>query len=154
MSSWAPGHATISTLIRRGHLERIRGDATNAGYLITQARQRLNSATALLQSDVVAAFELAYDGVRQAATALLVQQGLRPKSEGGHVAITEAVRAQFGETFDLFNAMRRIRNKLEYPLSPDDVAISPATAEEATAYARRTIQSAEQMLPNLGIWQP
>ena len=152
--SWRQGHATIVLLVNRGHLEQISGRAANGDYLIGQARQRIASANSILQIDRVGAYNLAYDGIRQAATALLVQQGLRPRVEGGHVAIVEAVQAQFGEPFRLLNAMRRRRNKLEYPQSPDDVAIEADTASEAVAYAERTIAAAEQLLPNLPIWRP
>jgi uncharacterized protein (UPF0332 family) len=152
--SWRQGHATIALLVNRGHLEQISGQAANGDYLIGQARQRIASANSILQIDRVGAYNLAYDGTRQAATALLIQQGLRPRIEGGHIAITEAVQAQFGEPFRLLNAMRRRRNKLEYPQSPDDVAIDADTAAEAVAYAERTIAAAEQLLPNLTIWLP
>jgi hypothetical protein len=91
--SWRQGHATIVLLINRGHLEQISGQAANGDYLIGQARQRIASANSILQFDRVSAYNLAYDGTRQAATALLIQQGLRPRIEGGHIAITEAVQA-------------------------------------------------------------
>ncbi|OBK40314.1 hypothetical protein A5658_22025 [Mycobacterium sp. 1245111.1] len=107
--SWQQGRETITLLIRQGHLERISGAAANGQYLLDQAHQRAATAAAIAESDPVTA----YDGVRQAATSLLVQQGLRPKSEGGHIAVVEAVRSQFGESFAYFNAMRRRRNKLE-----------------------------------------
>ena len=74
--------------------------------------------------------------------------------EGGHVAIIEAVHAQFGEPFRFLNAMRRRRNQLEYPQNPNDVAIDADTAAEAIAYAERTLAAAEQLLPNLTIWRP
>jgi hypothetical protein len=152
--SWQQGHDTIVVLIKRGHLEQISGDAANGGFLIEQARQRLATATAILNVDPVSAYNIAYDGARQAVTALLIQQGLRPKMEGGHVAIAEAVRAQFGEPFYYFNAMRRRRNKLEYPQSPGDVAIAPDATAEAIAYVERTVRAVEQLLPNLDIWRP
>lgn len=152
--SWKQGHATVALLIDRGHLEQISGRAANGDYLISQARQRVTTANRILQVDRVSAYNLAYDGTRQAATALLIQQGLRPRVEGGHVAIADAVQAQFGEPFRLLNAMRRRRNKLEYPQNPDDVAIDDDTAAEAVAYAERTVAAAEQLLPNLTIWRP
>jgi uncharacterized protein (UPF0332 family) len=152
--SWQQGHEAVVLLINRGHLEQISGEAANGDYLIGQARQRIATANSILEIDRVSAYNLAYDGVRQAATALLIQQGLRPRMEGGHIAIAEAVQAQFGEPFRLLNAMRRRRNKLEYPQNPDDVAIDADTAAEALAYAERTIAAAEQLLPNLTIWRP
>jgi hypothetical protein len=154
VSSWKPGHDEISALIDRGHLERISGQAADGTYLITQAHQRLAGARAALSADSIGAFELAYDGTRLAATALLVQQGLRPKSAGGHIAVIAAVRAQFGSRFELFDAMRRIRNKLEYPVSPNDLTLSDNAVDSALDYAATTITAAEQLLPELGMWLP
>jgi hypothetical protein len=152
--SWQQGRETIAYLISRGHLEHISGHAANGQYLITQVHQRLSSASTIADDDPAGAYNLAYDGVRQAATALLIQQGLRPKIEGGHVAIAEAVRAQFGEPFNFFNAMRRRRNKLEYPQTPDETSVEPDAVREAIAYGERTLHAVEQLLPQLGIWQP
>jgi hypothetical protein len=39
---------------------------------------------------------LSYDAARQACVSLLAQQGLRPTTSGGHYAIEEVIRAQFG----------------------------------------------------------
>lgn len=152
--SWQPGHATITELIRLGHLEQISGQAADGAYLISQARQRITTAQTILEADRISAYNLAYDGTRQAATALLIQQGLRPRVEGGHVAIAEAVQAQFGEPFRFLNAMRRRRNKLEYPQDPNDVAIDSDTVAEALSYAESTVTAVEQLLPNLKIWRP
>jgi uncharacterized protein (UPF0332 family) len=152
--SWQQGRETVVQLINRRHLEQIGGEAANGEYLIGQARQRIATAYSILEIDRVSAYNLAYDGVRQAATALLIQQGLRPRVEGGHVAVVEAVQAQFGQPFRLLSAMRRRRNRLEYPQNSDDVAIDADTAAEALAYADRTIAAAEQLLPNLTIWIP
>lgn len=151
--SWQQGRETITLLIRQGHLERISGAAANGQYLLDQAHQRAATAAKIAESDPVTAYNTAYDGVRQAATSLLIQQGLRPKSEGGHIAVVEAVRSQFGESFAYFNAMRRRRNKLEYPQSPDDVAVDTAAALEAIAYAETTLAAAAQLLPQLELWR-
>lgn len=121
--------------------------------MLDQAHQRVATAATIAESDPVTAYNTAYGGVRQAATSLLIQQGLRPKSEGGHVAVVEAVRAQFGESFAYFNAMRRRRNKLEYPQSPDDVAVDTAAAREAIAYVEATLAAAAQLLPQLELWR-
>jgi hypothetical protein len=41
-------------------------------------------------------YALAYDGARKALTAILENEGLRPTTRGGHLAVFEAVRAQLG----------------------------------------------------------
>ncbi|MBU8840226.1 MULTISPECIES: hypothetical protein [Mycobacteriaceae] len=152
--TWMAGHTTITELLAVGHLARISGDAANGDYLLEQGRQRLASARVIAGTDPVGAFELAYDGVRQAAVALLAQQGLRAKLEGGHAGTSQAVRAQFGRDFDFFDTMRRLRNQLEYPQSAEDMFIDGGDLQAALDYASRILTAAELLLPNLGIWQP
>lgn len=151
---WSPGRAQIQGMLDKGYLGRVTGGASDGSYRVVEARQRIDSAEKLLKSDPVGAFEMAYGGVRQAVTALLLQQqGLRPKSEGGHVAIVEAARAQFGDRFDFFNAMRRTRNRLEYPDAAGDLTVESGDAAQAIAYAKQTVAAVEKLIPNLGMWQ-
>lgn len=82
MSGWKTGQAQIAALVERRHLEQVSGDAANGVYLLQQARQRLVGARAARSADHIGAFELAYDATRQALTALLAQQGLRPTTAG------------------------------------------------------------------------
>lgn len=152
--TWTTGHATITELLAVGHLARISGDAANGDYLLGQGRQRLASAHTIADSDPVGAFELAYDAVRQAAAALLAQQGLRAKLEGGHAGTSQAVRAQFGKELDFMDTMRRIRNLLEYPRHPEDMFIAGGDLAAALEYADRIMSATEQLLPTLTIWQP
>ncbi|KMV18321.1 hypothetical protein ACT17_11860 [Mycolicibacterium conceptionense] len=152
--AWKPGRETIADLIERRHLERISGDAANGTYLGREATQRLSGARAALEADPAGAFALAYDALRQAVTALLVQQGLRPRSEGGHIAIVEAVQAQFGDAFGPLNSMRRVRNQLEYPRNPSDLDIDRSDAQAAIDTAQRLIEAAERLMPELGMWRP
>lgn len=44
--------------------------------------------------------------------------GTPTATSGGHYAVEVALRAQFGEGFRPFGAMRRRRNELEYPSGP------------------------------------
>lgn len=152
--TWKPGREAIADLIARRHLERISGDAANGEYLLREAERRLSGARAALEADPPGAFALAYDGLRQAVTAALVQQGLRPRSEGGHIAIVEAAQAQFGSAFAPLNSMRRVRNQLEYPRNPADLDIDRVDAQEAIATAQRLIEAVGRLMPELGMWQP
>jgi uncharacterized protein (UPF0332 family) len=137
---WAKGRVQIRELIDTGQLEHITGAATNAQFLLDAAHKRLDSALIVQTSDPVDAFELAYAAARHAATALLVQQGLRPKSQGGHLVVINAVRAQFGDDrFQRLDSMRRTRNTLEYPVSPEALIIE-TEAQEAIDHTRDLIE--------------
>jgi hypothetical protein len=62
---------------------------------------------------------LLYDAARKALVAILENQGLRPTSRGGHIAVLEAVSAQLdppmGKVLRPFDRLRRLRNTAEYP---------------------------------------
>jgi len=153
MTGWKTGHAEIAALVERRHLEKVTGDAANGAYLLQQARQRLAGAHAARTADHIGAFELAYDATRQAITALLTQQGLRPTTAGGHIAVAHAAEAQFGASFRAFNTMRRIRNQLEYPRNTADLDLPVEDTQKALDNAQHIIDAAEKLLPELGIWQ-
>ena len=124
--------------------------ARNSTWL-ERAHQTIAAARAIEEASPDSAFVLAYDAARQACTALLAQQGLRPATSGGHYAVEESVRAQFGTILRPFGALRRRRNELEYPLDPADRASATETAEGLRA-AAELIDAAAKILPNLGFF--
>lgn len=74
---------------------------------------------------------------------------MRPTTAGGHYAIEEAIRAQFGASLRGFGALRRRRNELEYPLCPTGQA-SAGEAAEALKTAGEFIAAVARILPRLG----
>lgn len=144
--TWQPGRDRIAELLDAGELEQIVVDQRIAQLLLGDGRRHLATAAAALSSgDLSGAYQLAYDALRKSALSLLAVQGLRATSRGGHIAVQEAVLAQFGSTvraFRSFSRIRRARNSFEYPStvtpgpSADDVtdAIGAATqAHQAAA---------------------
>lgn len=151
--TWDTGRSEIAAALERGELESITGDAANGAFLLGQARLRLDSARTILDTDPVGAFEFAYESVRHTATALLLQQGLRPTSDGGHIAICRAVSAQFGGAFDFLNHLRILRNALEYPRGPGSLDIQASVMAKALDYAEDTLQRSTLLLEELTIWR-
>jgi hypothetical protein len=144
--TWQPGKDRIAELLLAVELERVTADCNIAHRLLDDASRHLaTAATASSSGDLSGAYQLADDAFRKSAASLLAVQGLRATSRGGHVAVQEAVLAQFGSTvrvFRSFGRMRRARNSFEYPStaspgpSSDDVndAITAATqARDAAA---------------------
>jgi hypothetical protein len=143
--TWESGRDRIADLLVRGELERVTPDAAVAERLLADAAKHLTTAaTGEDGGDLAGAYQLAYDALRKSAAALLAVQGLRATSRGGHIAIQDAVAAQFGNTvraFRSFSRIRRARNSFEYPdtdtpgPSPDDVrdAIGAATKAQQAA---------------------
>lgn len=78
MARLKAGQAEVELLLAARHLQTVTGAAANAAHGLTRARQTLASAQTLLATDPTNAFVLAYDATRQACTAILAEQGLRP----------------------------------------------------------------------------
>lgn len=107
--------------------------------------------TEAIPDDIYSAYVLSYDAARFACVALLAQQGLRATTNGGHYAVERVVRAQFGDGFRPFGALRRRRNELEYPHIPSDTATADE-AREAAETAGRLISAAIALLPQIAIF--
>ncbi len=151
MTRWARGHAEVEAALSVRHVQRITGSAANGEPLLSKAVRTLESASALVESDPDTAFVLAYDAARYGGTALLAQQGLRPTTASGHYVIETILRAQFGDGFRKFGAMRRRRNELEYPkVAGDDT--TTAEAQVAIDDATAILEAARQLLPALGLY--
>ena len=151
MSRWPRGEVDLEQLIATNQLQQVIGGQANGAYLLEKAARTLRTAGEIAAGDPDNAYVLAYDAARHAGTALLAQQGLRPTTTGGHYVIEVALRAQFGEGFRPFGAMRRRRNELEYPSEPGQTTTSDE-AIEAIADARRLHEAAQRLLPTLSIF--
>jgi hypothetical protein len=152
MARWETGQADIERLINAKDLEAVTGVEANGSPLLEKAHRTVATAGDIGAGDPYSSYVLAYDAARAACTALLAQQGLRPTTRGGHYAVEQAVRSQFGPGFRPFGALRRRRNELEYPHLPDDSA-SPDEAAEAVQSAQRLISAADQLLPRLSFFE-
>jgi hypothetical protein len=122
-------------------LQQVTADHRIAQRLLDDAGRHLATAAAASSSgDLAGAYQFGYDALCKSAASLLAMPGLRATSRGGHIAIQEAARAQFGSTvkaFRSFSRIRRARNNFEYPStitpgpSPDDVRDAITTATQA-----------------------
>lgn len=125
---WEQGKEAIDRMIGDGELQRVPASREQADRLLSQARRHARSAETVCDEDPAGGYALAYDAARKALTAILENQGLRPTTRGGHIAVFEAVRAQvdppMGKVIRPFNRMRTRRHDAEYP---------PTDAPEITA---------------------
>lgn len=148
--TWARGRAAIERLLRDGGLERVTPSADVAERLMRDAEAHIKLGSSGSGDDPAGALQLAYDAARKASLALLVVQGLRGTSRGGHVAVLNAVRAQFDEiggigTFGRVDRLRRRRNASEYPSEGSPRVTLPET-ERALAIARDTVDTVARLL--------
>lgn len=143
---WEPGRNRIGELLDAGELDLVVADRDVADRLVADARRHLESAGAAAKiGDLAGAYQLAYDAFRKSAASLLAIQGLRATSRGGHIAVQEAVVAQFGASVSVFRSfgrVRRARNSFEYPDTDtggptdddvDDVVTVATKANDAAA---------------------
>jgi len=145
---WEEGRAVVDAMLNDGRLQRVSASREHAAHLIEMAEQKITSASSLVANDPDTAASVAYDAARLALTAVLATQGLRPKIEGGHIAIYEVLIAQFPSTTSRlrpFDRLRRSRNALQYPaidgesVSPDDVDADLAIVADLVEFARPLI---------------
>lgn len=133
---------TIDELIAARHLDRVSVSPQHAATLIADARRHITGAGTLTELDPNGAYQLAYDAARKSAIGVLVSNGLRPTSRGGHVAVIQGIDALGQPGFKRLDAMRRRRNKLEYP-SPSDLGVVTADAAAAIGWADAMCRQAE-----------
>ncbi|GAA4994462.1 hypothetical protein GCM10023317_23140 [Actinopolymorpha pittospori] len=100
------------------------------------------------------AYVLAYDAARKALTAVLENQGLRPTSRGGHVALIDAVRASWGPTAWECPAARgphASRNRVEHP----DSSVPPVSPQEVTETLPKVedvLDAAAKVIEAMPVW--
>jgi hypothetical protein len=116
---WEQGRAAVDGMLSRGELQRVPASREHADLLLSQARQHLKSAEAVMAIDPTGAYQLLYAAARKALGTILENQGLRAASRGGHIAVIDAAKAQLdpplGGVLRPFDRMRRRRNEAEYP---------------------------------------
>lgn len=151
MGRWSQGASEVEQLLARRHLEKVRGARADGTPWLDKARRRLETADAIAVDDPESAFVLAYDAARFAGEALLAQQGLRPTQAGGHLAVSDAIRAQFDGPLSGLGTLRRRRNELEYPAFPGEhVDIDEVTAAITTA--QNLLDTAHQLIGHLTLF--
>jgi hypothetical protein len=89
--SWTVGHTEMNALIAAKEIERVQPNLDGGRELLEAAGRHLDSAAALADSDPDGAYTLIYDAARKSLTALLLTQGLRPTTRGGHLAVERAI---------------------------------------------------------------
>lgn len=147
--SWETGSDRIQELVNAGELGQVPPDVELARRMLADARRHLATVAAAQSSgDLSGAYQLAYDALRKSAASLLEAQGLRPTSRGGHIAVQDAVIAQFGSSIRAlrsYSRLRRARNTFEYP-STETPGPSEDDVKDAIRVAREVNDAADKIL--------
>jgi hypothetical protein len=149
---WNQGRDIVDRMLDEKRLQRVPPSRDQADRLISQARTHLTSAESICDSDPPGGYAMAYDAARKALTAVLENQGLRPTTRGGHLAVYEAVGAQLvppmGQVLQPFDRMRRQRHDAEYPPA-DAPALTAADVREDIPKAAAVVDLAEGVIDEM-----
>jgi hypothetical protein len=154
--SWERGRDEIIALLDEGELTRVVADPDLADRLIGAALRHLRSAAVVCDDDPELAYAAVYDAIRKALSAMLQTQGLRPTSDGGHVAVQRAVRAQFGTSMGALlrpvDRIRTTRHAVQYPDSGSYIDADSVRADLPAAVA--LVDAAAKAIPHLPVFVP
>jgi hypothetical protein len=147
--SWERGRADIERLIADGELERVTPSDEVARRLLADAEAHIGLASKGVEDDPAGALQLSYDAARKASAGLLAVQGLRATTRGGHIAVIDAVRAQFNDrgrmdVFGRLHPLRRRRNRTEYP-DLDSPGVNEDDARQALDTASAVVDAAKRL---------
>ena len=129
-----------SRLLQQGRIQRYKARPQEIEQLFQVAERDLETANRILDTDLDWAYNIAYNAVLQAARALMLAQGYRPRGQSQHATVVEFARLTLGSGFQhqvaLFDQMRRKRHQLVY-----DVAglVSRQEAQQALAFAQQIV---------------
>lgn len=148
--TWQRGRSDIARLIRDGELDRVAPSDAVAARLLADAEAHIALASKGIEDDPAGALQLSYDASRKASAALLAAQGLRSTTKGGHIAVVDAVKAQFNdrggmEVFGRLHALRRRRNRTEYP-DLDSPGVNEDDARQALDTARAVVDASRRLI--------
>jgi hypothetical protein len=155
VAQWRKGERTVRFLLSRGRLESFEAEdlAGLAQAQVVRAMRRVEATAtaALSMGDVDGAYAAAYDAYRMAAEALLARQGLRATgSDGSHMAVEDAVSAQFAADIPAFakptfERLRRTRHTAQY-FDPSAAPITNADAAWAISKATDALSGVKALL--------
>ena len=123
-------------LLRQGMIRPYRAKPQEVERLLQVAARDLSTAGRILSDDADWAFNIVYNAVLQAARALLLHEGYRPRGAGQRRTIVlfcqEALGPEYERQVALFDQMRRKRHRLVYEMVG---LVSNQEAEQAMNFA-------------------
>jgi uncharacterized protein (UPF0332 family) len=115
--------------------------------LLLVARRDLVAAERNLPQDLDWSFNMSYNAALQAARALMLSQGYRPRGADQHRTVVRFVKSILGEDYAresaLFDQMRRKRNRLIYETVG---LVSRQEAEQALEFAKSVVDEVSRLI--------
>jgi hypothetical protein len=146
---WEQGRTAIERMLADGELQRVPSSREQSERLLAQARVHVASALKVCDEDPPGGYALACDGARKALTAILENEGLRPTTRGGHLAVLEASGRNLIPRWDVSSASstgcvsagttQSTRQQTRPRSPPADVREDQTTAESLIDIATRLL---------------
>ena len=128
-------------LLQQGRIKRYQARPEEVARMLQVAARDLATADRLLAEDVDWAFNITYNAMLQAARALVLHDGFRPRGPGQHRTVVlfcrEALGPEVRPRVTLFDQMRRKRHRLVYEMVG---LVSRQEAEQALVLARAFVE--------------
>jgi uncharacterized protein (UPF0332 family) len=128
-------------LLQQGRIRRYQARPQEVARLLQVAARDLATADKLLPEDVDWTFNIVYNAVLQAARALVLHEGFRPRGAAQHRTIVlfcqEALGPEGRRQVNLFDQMRRKRHRLVYEMVG---LVSRQEAEQSLIFARAFVE--------------
>lgn len=149
---WEQGRAVVDYLIGQGLLRVVSVSRDDATVFLEAAHQKARVVKDVERTDPDAAFSGAYTAIRDAWTAVLVVQGLRPVVAEDHPTIASALMGQLhpplGRVLKRFDWMYRTLK------TPDHPHITPTQLRSGTQILEQTLTITGQLVEIMPPYRP
>lgn len=148
MARWRKGEQQVASLIEQRHLQQVAADSQTAAALLASAGVTLRALAGPLTPTLKPPTPWPTTRPARAPRHCSPHQGLRPTTSGGHIAVDDAIRAQFPGVPGLtsLDRLRRRRNQAEYPNPTSYDPIIVDEANDAIQAAGECVSSASRLL--------
>ena len=134
-------------LLQQGRIRPYRAKPQEVERLLQVASRDLSTAAKILPDDADWAFNIVYNAVLQAARALVLHEGFRPRGAGQHRTIVlfcqEALGQECRRQVALFDQVRRKRHRLVYEMVG---LVSNQEAEQALDFAEAFVDQLADLI--------
>lgn len=132
-------------LIKQGRIKPYPAKDREIQQLLSVASRDLAAASRNLAEDSDWAYSMAYNAILQAARALVLREGYRPRGADQHATVVEFIRERLGiehsSEIHLFDQMRRKRHRVIYEIAG---LVSKQEAEQAVEFAKEFVKKISQ----------
>lgn len=128
-------------LIQQGRIKPYKARPEEIRKLLKVAARDLATAERNLADDHDWAYTIAYNAILQAARALMLAKGFRPRGAEAHATVVQFIEEALGKAYAsqiaLFDQMRRKRHRVIYEMAG---LVSKQEAEQGIAFAKKFVE--------------